>query len=114
LLGRPDAPVCPAPAEAHLGLRPYLDVAGSLRAERWWDADPGAARPVCHRTVDAIPALLPALKAGGAGRLAVRALRHEDAVPKRLASVFRTASLAWLPVFAAAELCKQAVGLSAA
>lgn len=116
VLGRPDALVCPEPVEAHQGLRPFLDAAGSLRAERWLDADHDAVRPVCrHRTVDVYPDVLRALKAAAAGKWAVRAPRHEDAVLGRLASVFRKASHGWWPlVFAAAVRCKQAVGRSAA
>jgi hypothetical protein len=115
VLGRPDAPVCPEPAEAHQGLRPFLDAAESLHAERWLDAGHDAARPVCHHhTVDAIPALLPALKAVGAGRLAVPAPRHVDAVLDPPASVFLKASHGLPLVFVAAEPCKQAAGRFAA
>ena len=92
MLGRPDAPVFPGPAEAHPDLRPFLDAAGILRAEHWLDVDHGVARRVCRRTADVIPAPLLALKAGGAGRLAVRAPPPEDAVLERLASAFLKAS----------------------
>jgi|ERR1051326_715690 hypothetical protein len=112
-LARLDAPVCP-PVEAHPGLRPFLDVAGSPRAERWLDADHGAARPVYHRKAGAIPALLPALKAAGAGRSAARARRPGDVVPERHASAFLPENLDWPLVFAAVEPCKQAVGRSVA
>ena len=112
-LVHPDAPVFPAPEEAHPDLRPFLDVAGSLRAERWWDADHGAARPVCRRKAGAIPETLPARKAVGAGRSAVRARRPGDVVLERLASAFLLENLGLLLVSAAAP-CKQAAGRSAA
>jgi hypothetical protein len=91
---RPDAPVCPAQAEAHPGLRPFLDVAGSPRAERWLDADRGVARPVCrHIPPAANLEVRPALKGVGAGKWAVRGPRRVDAVPNRLALVFRRPNL---------------------
>jgi hypothetical protein len=91
---RVDAPVCPALAEAHPGLRPFLDVAGSPRAERWLDADRDVARPVCRRIPPAANLeVRPALRAVDAGKWAVHVPRRVDAVPDRLALVFRRPNL---------------------
>jgi hypothetical protein len=57
VLARPDGPVFPQAAVAHLGLRlPFLGVADSHPdAVSLWDADHDAVRRVCPDMGDAIP-----------------------------------------------------------
>jgi hypothetical protein len=127
-LARLDVPVFLPAAEVHLGLRLPFRAAADNRpdAESWWDADRGAAPRVCFDKVDAIPEDRrghlgrPAV---AAGILAGLALHPEDAVPDRLvpaSALFpeRPASIAlvgrWAQLHAAAALCIQDAGQSAA
>ena len=114
---RPDALACLASVEARPGLRPSLDAAGILHAARWSGADRGAVRPAVRRMAVVIPEVRPDLKAAGAGKLAVREPRPEDAVPDRRASAVRQESLAGRVrprAAAAAEQYRRAEARSAA
>jgi len=113
---RPDARACPELVEAlPVPRHPFLDAAGTLRAECWLDADRGAARPACRRHMaGAIPVRRPDLKDAGAGKSAVREPSPADAVLDRLALVFRCLAAMLKPLGAAAERCKQDAGRSAA
>ena len=80
--GHPDAPVVLPEAEVHPGLHhhPYLGAEEILHAERWWDADRDAVRPVCPGRVGASPEVRQDLKAAAAEKSAVREPRLAGAV----------------------------------
>jgi len=85
---RPDAPVFPQVAEAHLGLlhrRPFLGAVDIHRgAENLLDADRGVVHRAGLDTEAVIlEARLPDLMAWAAGKLAVRALLPADAALDR-------------------------------
>lgn len=83
-LGRPDAAVFLAQAEALRGLRhPFLGEAEILHAERWLDADHGVVLQVCRRIRDESLEARQDLTVAGAGKLAVRAQHPADAVLDR-------------------------------
>jgi hypothetical protein len=90
-LVRPDGPVFPQAAVAHLGLRlPSLGVADNHPdAVSLWDVDHDAVRRVCPDMVDAIPEGrrgLPVQMDEAVGKLAVREPRLADAVLAHLDS----------------------------
>ena len=112
---RPDALACLAPVEARPGLRPFLDAAGILHAVRWSGADRGAVRPACRRIAVAILEVRPDPKAAGAGKLAVREPRPEDAA-RRASAVRQESPVGRLKARAAvvAEPCRPDEGRFAA
>lgn len=123
-LGRPDAVVFLAQAEELRDLHhPFLGEAEILHAERLLDAGRDAVLRACRHIRDDI---LPARRRDhwvrldvGAGKWAVRAQHPAGAVLDRRvawAAVLRENHEAclMLPVFAVAELCKQAAGRFAA
>ena len=110
--GRLDAAVFPAPAEAGQVLHPFLGEVEILGAVNWSDADRDVVRQVCHCMVDESPEVHQDLKASDAGKLAVRALRPEDAVPDHLASDARLALDGHYADLAAARWVRQAVAVA--
>jgi len=118
-LARPDVPVFLPVAEVRLDLhRPFPDAADSRRdVACWLGVGRGAAPRACSDTAGASPARLRGRMAADAERLAVRALRPEDAVLDRLVLAchrLNRETHRMLPAFAAVGQCKQDVGRSAA
>jgi hypothetical protein len=95
---RPDVLVFPLVAEVRPGLcLPFLDAADSRRRRGgyWWDADRGAARPVCSDMAAALPEVLQDPQAVAAEKSAAREPVPADVVPDRLAWALSPERPAW-------------------
>ena len=94
---RPDVLFFPLVAEVRPVLcLPFLDAADNRRrAECWWDADHGVARPVCLDIAGALPEVLQDPQAVGAEKSADREPVPGDVVPDHLAWALSPERPAW-------------------